>query len=53
MKTKYLVKRNQYGAPVLLLAVIAVALAEFMAILSSYANATYAISSRLLWRCLK
>lgn len=45
MKTKYLVKRNQYGAPVLLLAVIAVALAEFMAILSSYANATYAITS--------
>ena len=44
MKTNYLVRRNQYGAPLLLLPVLGVALAEFLAILSSYANKSYLIN---------
>ena len=44
MKANYLIKRNQYGAPILLLPVLCVALAEFLAILSSRANSTYPVT---------
>lgn len=45
MKTNYQIKRNEYGSLSLLLPIAGAILAEYLAILSSYANSTYPIES--------